>query len=290
MRFLKNMLFGLKSYWKAIKFMIEYRLYWYLGIPAVLMLFIYWLGAKIQSHKFIPQTETINEIIWYMFYLLIEISIAVLLMKFAKYLVVALLSPLLAKLSEKTENILTGNKYPWNFAQLVSDVKRAMRIIVRNLMWEYFFFLIILIVSFIGWEDPTSSPIFYLTFVIGFYYYGFAFMDYINERRRLSMDQSISFMRENRGLAIAIGGVYSILILVPVDISVLFNFSAFSVDFSGALGNFLLNLFLWICASAAPILAIIAATIAMDDLVDLSTNEHSLHEEDIDDENSLEED
>jgi len=270
--------------------MIEYRLYWYLGIPAVLMLFIYWLGAKIQSHKFIPQTETINEIIWYMFYLLIEISIAVLLMKFAKYLVVALLSPLLAKLSEKTENILTGNKYPWNFAQLVSDVKRAMRIIVRNLMWEYFFFLIILIVSFIGWEDPTSSPIFYLTFVIGFYYYGFAFMDYINERRRLSMDQSISFMRENRGLAIAIGGVYSILILVPVDISVLFNFSAFSVDFSGALGNFLLNLFLWICASAAPILAIIAATIAMDDLVDLSTNEHSLHEEDIDDENSLEED
>jgi CysZ protein len=290
MRFLKNMLFGLKSYWKAIKFMIEYRLYWYLGIPAILMLFIYWLGAKIQSHKFIPQTETINEIIWYMFYLLIEISIAVLLMKFAKYLVVALLSPLLAKLSEKTENILTGNKYPWNFAQLVSDVKRAMRIIVRNLMWEYFFFLIILIVSFIGWEDPTSSPIFYLTFVIGFYYYGFAFMDYINERRRLSMDQSISFMRENRGLAIAIGGVYSILILVPVDISVLFNFSAFSVDFSGALGNFLLNLFLWICASAAPILAIIAATIAMDDLVDLSTNEHSLHEEDIDDENSLEED
>jgi len=220
-----------------------------------------------------------------MLYLLIEITIAILLMKFAKYLVVALLSPLLAKLSEKTENILTGNKYPWNFAQLVSDVKRAMRIIVRNLMWEYFFFLVILVVSFIGWEDPTSSPIFYLTFVIGFYYYGFAFMDYINERRRLTMDQSIAFMRENRGLAVAIGGVYSILILVPVDISVLFNFSAFGENFGSALGNFLLNLFLWICASAAPILAIIAATIAMDDLVDLSTNEYSIKEE----EDSLEE-
>lgn len=274
------MWFGLQSYWKAIKFMIEYRFYWYLGIPAVLMLFIYWMGAKIQSHKFIPQTETMNEVIWYMFYLLIEISIAVLLMKFAKYLVVALLSPLLAKLSAKTENILTGNIYPWDFAQLVSDVKRAMRIIVRNLMWEYFFFLIILIVSFIGWEDPKSSPIFYLTFVIGFYYYGFAFMDYINERRRLTMDQSISFIRENRGLAIVIGGIYSILILVPVDISVLFNFKPFGVDFWPALGHFSLNLFLWICASTAPILAIIAATIAMDDLVDLSTNEHSLTEDD----------
>ncbi len=278
MRFLKNMAFGLRSYWKAIKFMIEYRFYWYLGIPAVLMLFIYWLGAKLQSHQFIPQTQNVNEVIWYMFYLLVEISIAVLLMKFSKYLVVALLSPLLAKLSEKTENILTGNKYPWNFKQLVNDVKRAMRIIVRNLMWEYFFFLIILIVSIIGWEDPRSSPVFYLTFVIGFYYYGFAFLDYINERRRLSMDESIVFMRKNRGLAIVIGGMYSIMILVPVKISVLFNFAAFEVDFFPALGNFMLNLSLWICASAAPILAIIAATIAMDDLVDLSTNEHSLSE------------
>lgn len=284
MRFLKNMAFGFRSYWKAIQLMIEYRLYWYLAIPAVLMLFIYWLGAEIQSHKFIPQTETINEIIWFMFYLLVEISIAVLLMKFAKYLVVALLSPLLANLSTRTEYLLTGNKYPWDFNQLVSDVKRAIRIIIRNLMWEYFFFLIILIVSFIGWEDPRSSPIFYLTFAIGFYYYGFSFLDYINERRRLTMDESIAFVRENRGVAVALGAVYSILILVPVDISVLFNFSAFNEDFLAALGNFLLNLILWICASAAPILAIIAATIAMDDLVDLSTNEHSYQEEDEDDE------
>ena len=289
MQVLKSMAFGFKSYWKAIKFMIEYRFYWYLGIPALLMLFIYWIGAEIQSHKFVPKTETVNEVIWYMLYLLIEITIAILLMKFAKYLVVALLSPLLTKLSEKTENILTGNKYPWNFSQLVSDVKRAMRIIIRNLMWEYFFFLVILVVSFIGWEDPMSSPIFYLTFVIGFYYYGFAFMDYINERRRLSMDQSIAFMRKNRGLAIVIGGIYSILILVPVDISVLFNFSAFGENFGSAFGNFLLNLFLWICASTAPILAIIAATIAMDDLVDLSTNEYSIQEEDEEDDESFEE-
>jgi|GEM_PF-4769275 len=96
----------------------------------------------------------------------------------------------------------------------------------------------------------------------------------------------IYLIAKDQGLAIVIGGVYSIFILVPVDISVLFNYSAFKVDFTAALGKFLLNLVLWICASAAPILAIIAATIAMDDLVDLSTNEHSHNEE----ENSLEED
>lgn len=268
------MLFGFKSYWKAFQFMIEHRLYWYLFIPAVLMLVIYSVGAAIKAHKFPTTAENVNEIVWYMLYLFLEISIAILLMKFSKYLVVTILSPLLSHLSMKTEYILTGNKYPFDFQQLISDVKRAMKIVVRNLMWEYFFFIIILIVSYFGWDDPKSSPVFYLTFVIGFYYYGFSFMDYINERRRLSMDESVVFVRENRGMAVVIGAIYSILILVPVDIEVFFNFSVFREDFWGSLGKYLLNLILWISASTAPILAIIAATIGMHDLVDLSKNNY----------------
>lgn len=273
------MVFGFRAYWKAIRFMIDHKLYWYLLIPAVLMLIIYYLGALVLAHQVEPDVETMNDIIWYVFYLMVEISIAFLLMKFAKYLVVVLLSPLLSHLSMKCENALTGRVYPWNFKQLVSDVKRAMRIVIRNLMWEYFFFIIIYVVAIIGWNDPKSSPIFYLTFIIGFYYYGFSFMDYINERRRLTMDQSIMFVRKNRGVALIIGGGYSVMILVPVNISALFDFSTFSVDFISASGQFLLNLFLWLCASLAPLLAILAATIAMHDLVDLSTNEYSEAEE-----------
>ena len=137
------MVFGFRAYWKAIRFMIDHKLYWYLLIPAVLMLIIYYLGALVLAHQVEPDVETMNDIIWYVFYLMVEISIAFLLMKFAKYLVVVLLSPLLSHLSMKCENALTGRVYPWNFKQLVSDVKRAMRIVIRNLMWEYFFFIII---------------------------------------------------------------------------------------------------------------------------------------------------
>lgn len=271
--------YGVRAYWKAIRFLIEHRLYWYMLIPAVLMLIIYYLGSLVSNHHILPDVETTNDIVWYVFYLMIEISIALLLMKFAKYLVVVILSPLISHLSMKCEFILTGKSYPWNFKQLVSDVKRAMRIVIRNLMWEYFFFVIIYIVAAIGWDSPQTSPIFYMTFLIGFYYYGFAFLDYINERRRLTMDQSIMFVRKNRGLAIIIGAGYSIMILVPVDLSALFDFSSFETDFSAALGRFFLNLFLWLCASLAPILTILAATIVMHDLVDLSKNEHSQSEE-----------
>ena len=275
MRFFKNLLFGYRAYYKALRFIIVNRFYWYLIIPAILMLIIYKIGASIKTHYVAPDAENMNEIVWYLLYLMLEISVALLLMKFAKYLVVVMLSPLLSQLSVKTERILTGKTYPFNFQQLMHDIRRAMKIVVRNLMWEYFFFLIILLVSLLGWEDPKSSPVFYLTFLIGFFYYGFAFLDYINERRRLDMDQSITFVRDPRGLARAIGSIYSLLILVPVDLGALFDWSKFGEDPLNSLGRFTFHFILWVCASAAPILAIVASTIAMDDLVDLKSNQYS---------------
>lgn len=275
MKFFKGFFFGIRAYGKAVKFIIANKLYWYLLIPAVLMLFIYKIGTYIQHHYVAPEVKNMNEIVWYLIYVMIEITIAILLMKFAKYLVVVLLSPLISHLSMKTEKILTGNVYPFSLKQLIHDVKRAMRIVVRNIMWEYFFFMIIFVVSILGWEDPKSSPIFYLTFLIGFFYYGFAFLDYINERRRLDIDQSILFVRSNRGLAIAIGCVYSLLILVPVNLEYLFDWSSFSDDAFGKITQFSFHLFLWFCASSAPILAVVASTIAMDDLVDLKSNQFS---------------
>lgn len=280
MKFIRNFFFGLRAYYKAIKFIIQHKLYWYFIAPAILMIIIYKIGALIKNHYIPPKAEDMNELVWYLIYLMVEISVAVLLMKFAKYLVVIILSPMLSHLSMKTEKILTGNVYPFNFRQLVHDVKRAMRIVVRNLMWEYFFFVVILTVSFLGWEDPRSSPVFYLTFIIGFFYYGFAFLDYINERRRLDVEESIIFVRKNRGLAIAIGCIYSLLILVPVDVGALVDWSGFSADPSGVIGHFLLHLLLWACASVAPVIAIVASTIAMNDLVDLKSNVHSKKVED----------
>lgn len=267
---MKNLLIGLKAYLKAIRFIREHKFYWYIIIPALFMLGIYKIGEHIQEKAVDIQVHNMNEIIWFLIHMMVEISIALLLMNFAKYLVVILLSPLLAHLSEKTERILTGNKYPFDFQQLFHDVRRGIRIAIRNLMWQYFFFLIIFLVSAIGWKEPEKAPIFYFIYVIAFYYYGFSFIDYVNERRKLNMDESIHFVRMNRGLAVAIGMVYSILILVPVDLSVIFSFSSFKDgDFLVGLGAFFLHLILWFCAATAPILAIVAATIAMNDVVDL---------------------
>ncbi len=276
MKFLSHFFFGLKSYWKAILFIKEQRFYWYILIPAIFMLGIYKIGALIKERTFVPQIDNMNEIVWQMIQILLEISVALLFMNFAKYVVVIILSPLLAHLSVKTERILTGNKYPFDLNQFFRDIKRAIRIALRNFIWQYFFFIIIFLVSMIGWKDPKSSPVLYFIFAIAFYYYGFSFIDYVNERRKLNINESIIFVRRHSGFAMAIGLVYSLLILVPVDIHVIFNLTGFKEHgFLYGLGQFILHITLWFSASTAPILAIVASTIGMNNLVDLKTKKRS---------------
>jgi CysZ protein len=269
MRFLKNAWMGLKAYRNALYFIAEHKLYWYVCIPAVLMLGIYEIGYLILKNQPNYHARNMNEISWLLIQLLIEISISLALMRFAKYVVVVILSPLLSFLSQKVEYKLTGNTYRFDLKQLIHDVKRGLRIATRNIMWEYAFFILVYIFARIGWDKAESSPLFYLVFIVSFYYYGFAFLDYVNERLKLTVDQSIQFTRKNRGMALAIGGVYSILIWVPVELDALFDWTTFGNNPFEFLYRFVVNLILWMLASFAPIWSIVAATLAMNDLVDL---------------------
>ncbi|MNJ82640.1 Sulfate transporter CysZ [compost metagenome] len=271
MRFIKNLFIGYRAYIKAFRLIIDYKLYFYIIFPAILMLGIYQVGFMIHLHEPKATATSMNGIIWYMIKLMAEILIATTLMRFAKYLVVILLSPMFSKISEKVEFILTGNRYRFNFSQLVSDVKRGFRIGIRNMMWEVFFFTIVFLIGVIGWGDFALSPVRHILFFISFYYYGFSFMDYIHERRKMGLQESIQLARENRGIALSIGSIYSVLIWNFIDLSTLFDWSSFGADPWQFMLTFLTNLGLWICASFAPIWAIVAATIAMHDLLDLKS-------------------
>lgn len=280
MNFIRHFVIGMKGFWKALKFIKTHRLYWYLPIPASLMLLIYYLGSRFTSwnsgltlEKGYEMCSNMNDTIWFLLEMLLSITIGLILMKFAKYIVVVILSPLLSIISQIVEKKLTSNVYPFSLHQTLHDIKRGVRVAMRNVMWEYIFFLIIIIVSAIGWDDVSQSPIFYLTFLFGFFYYGFSFIDYVNERRRLDIDQSIHFIRKHKGLAIAIGSVYSLFILVPVDLGRMVDFSGFADHPFHTLGIVLLEFVLWMLASFAPILAIVAATISTHDMVDLNQNE-----------------
>jgi CysZ protein len=230
------------------------------------MLFVYQIGSLIQQHQPELVIKNMNDISWYFIQLLFEITIGFFFMRSAKYLVVLLLSPLTAHLSQKTAFLLSGRSTEFSLHQLLHDVERSFRIVIRNLMWEYLIFAVIYIFAGIGWENAKDSPLIYLIFVVGFFYYGFSFLDYTNERLKRNLEESVQFARKNRGLAIGIGMCYSLMIWVPVDLKALFDWSVFQDNPLEFIRLFVINLLLWFIAACAPVITVVAATIAMNEL------------------------
>jgi CysZ protein len=122
------------------------------------------------------------------------------------------MSPVFSYLSERTEKIKTGIDYPFSFIQLFKDILRGILIALRNFSIELILTILMFVLSFIpiiGWLAAI------MLFFISAYFYGFSFMDYALERKQLNLKQSIRFMRENKGIVIANGFVFSLCLIIP---------------------------------------------------------------------------
>ena len=97
--------------------------------------------------------------------------------------------------------------------QLLSDIWRAIRLALRNTLWQTVYIISILLLSLIpvvGWISPL------IAFLVECYYYGFSMLDYSTERHKLSPSQSIAFISNRKGLAIGNGMVFFLMHLVPI--------------------------------------------------------------------------
>ena len=130
-----------------------------------------------------------------------------------KYLFLIIGSPLFGYLSEKTESIIEGREFPFSWKQLFRDMARAIRLALRNTLWQTVYTVSILILSFfplIGWITPV------IIIFIECYYYGFSMLDYSCERHKLSSAESIDFIANHKGLAIGNGIIFYLMHLVPI--------------------------------------------------------------------------
>lgn len=130
-----------------------------------------------------------------------------------KFLFLIVGSPVFAYLSEKTESIIEGVDHPFSMQQLLSDIWRAIRLALRNTLWQTVYMISILLfalIPIIGWVSPV------IAFMVECYYYGFSMLDYSAERHKLSPAQSITFISNRTGLAIGNGMVFFFMHLVPI--------------------------------------------------------------------------
>ncbi|MEX1002696.1 MAG: EI24 domain-containing protein [Crocinitomicaceae bacterium] len=282
MHFFKLLGTGLKNYWRGIQFLIRHRLYWFVIFPVVLFLLIFNVGQYFEDMEWsirhdlnqrITEIDTINGLIWKTVKIIFYDALYYLFTKFTMYLVIMCLAPVLTILSEKVEKIITGNTYKWNFMQVVKDIKRAVRLNLRLLLIEYLILIILIGLGSLIGGITQSIFIYIIPLIIGAYFYGFGYIDYVNERRRLNISQSIHFVSRHKGLAVALGGIYSACFLS-------FNYfylkmESIPSDTNTQLlwGTVLVVTFL--LAAIAPIAAVTSSTLSMHEIVDLSKNEYA---------------
>lgn len=278
---LNDLKLGFKSYYDAVLFIKKHNMWYYFLFPVLLFLGIYYLGFVFQNLKseiVINDTDPIYLKSWYYFLRSLYALLAVVMLSFMRYVLIIIISPVLSVVSERVERILTGNKYKFNLKQLIKDVKRTMNLAIRNIFWElgivYSFVIGFYIMSWLfGFSDGvyafvTAS----FSMFVGFYYYGFGFIDYLNERQRLSIDQSVVFVRKHKGFAIALGSVFTIIFV--------YSNNFFNEIREDVHGGWILTLVIIasIILAMIPIVTMVAATLGVHELVDLSKNPYALKE------------
>ena len=270
----KDFKIGLNAYLKAIPFVLKNGFWMYFIIPIIIFIFIYYLGFYFKDMQQLykaPDDAGFFKSIYYFFISGIFLLLSFTFLNFIRYIIIILISPLLSIVSERTERILTGNKYTYSLSQLIKDVKRALNLIIRNIVWEMSLVVLVLItLKIINIYYPMNDLLnstFRIVAIecIAFYYYGFGFIDYIMERLKMNHKQSIYFVRKHRGLAIALG-----LVFTP-----LFHYSNSYLFFLKEHLENESDLFILILIASCiiiaiiPILSMVAATIAVFEIIGL---------------------
>ncbi|WMI66564.1 EI24 domain-containing protein [Aestuariibaculum sp. YM273] len=217
---IKNIVSGIKAYFGAFSLISKLNLWKYFAIP-MLISFItaivigvsaYGLSDNIVDYitSIYPSWNTYD---WLKttFRIITGLIIILLGLIIYKHIVMALSAPFMSPVSEKIEAHLLGSDKTYRITSFTEQLWRAIRINVRNLFMELLITIPLLILSFI----PIIGILFtILIFFIQAYYAGFGNMDYTLERH-YKYNESLNFVKRNRGLAIGNGIIFILFLLIP---------------------------------------------------------------------------
>jgi CysZ protein len=218
-----------QAYPRALKFISEHHLAKFFIVPFILNLVLFFGGMSLiglavdwlKTIVFEQMDSWLGELAWiamlkkvvYVFlWIVFKLIYFLLFAFFGGFIVLMVMSPVLAYLSEKTESIVSGTNFPFHIDQLVRDTFRGIVLALRNMCIELFYIVALFIVGFL---PVVNLVIPFVLFGISAYFYGFSFMDYTNERRKRSVQESVHFMRRHKGAAIGNGLVFCLVLIIP---------------------------------------------------------------------------
>ncbi len=217
---IKNIGSGVKAYFGTLALISKLKLWKYFAIPILISLgFALLIGVLVYSVSdniggFIAKAwvwewgkntfTTIGNFIG-------GLLIIVLGLILYKHIVMALSAPFMSPVSEKIEQYLTNSTHTHRSTSFNQQLWRGIRINLRNLGMELMLTIPILILGLIPVVGFISTI---LLFLVQAYYAGFGNMDYTLERH-FKYNESIRFVRQNRGVAIGNGLVFMLFLFIP---------------------------------------------------------------------------
>lgn len=130
-----------------------------------------------------------------------------------KSLLLIIISPLLAYVSERVERFLTGKEYNFTMKDNINFVFRGINIGFRSFIKQMLATCVIMLLGFIF---PINLSIPILIFIIQGYFTGFSFMDYTLERYKLSPKESMEFLKKQRFVSAVSGIIFTCLFFIPI--------------------------------------------------------------------------
>ena len=224
------MIIAIQAFFQAHRFIKKHKLWKWILIPGIIYTtlfiismiifsqtssdFIQWMALKTGLNAWLQKmNSSFLGLLFIMGHLLLWLILMLFYFSLFKYIFLIVGSPLFAYLSERTEAIIEGKKFPFSYSQFWKDIKRGVRIAARNSLWQTVYTLSILLLSLIplaGWLTPI------LGVLVECYYYGFSMLDYSMERHKKTPAESIFFIGTHKGLAVGNGLVFYMMHLVPV--------------------------------------------------------------------------
>lgn len=122
-------------------------------------------------------------------------------------------TPFFSFLSGKTEELHTGQLYPFRWPVFFKELRRGVSLSVRNSVKQ---FGLIIIITIIGLNPLLGIITPLLSFIVQCYFNGLLLTDYTLERKGYSVKNSEEFYRVHKTEMFAVGLGFMLLLLIPV--------------------------------------------------------------------------
>jgi len=223
---LKEIIIAFQSYSRAHHFITKHKLWKWILIPGILNTILFcvgiyffldssdtavtWLSHFIGVERWLHhQQSAALSFLFMMGGIMVRLVLVFFYFSLFKYLFLIIGSPLFAYLSQQTEALINGKEYTFQLDLVLHDMRRGIRLALRNSLWQTVYTVSILILSFfplIGWITPV------ICIFVESYYYRFSMLDYSCQRHNLTPSASISYIAQHKGLAIGNG----LVLFIPI--------------------------------------------------------------------------